>query len=206
MIFPQKKLAKLHEVTPLGIFLDINPYPDKFDSVQPDLSQTILDALDLLQRAGKKRIGFIGGVGSIMGQHNYRQDPRAFAFENWAKRLNIFNEKDYFVGGSFTTSNGYELGKKVITNLGTDLPDAFIVASDALAIGVLQAFNEAGIRLPQDTAIISINNIEVSQYVSPPLTTYSIDQKNSVRPRSIYYVMPWNVLTAPRSMLSSIPN
>ncbi len=172
-----EKLAKLHEVTPLGIFLDINPYPDKFDSVQPDLSQTILDALDLLQRAGKKRIGFIGGVGSIMGQHNYRQDPRAFAFENWAKRLNIFNEKDYFVGGSFTTSNGYELGKKVITNLGTDLPDAFIVASDALAIGVLQAFNEAGIRLPQDTAIISINNIEVSQYVSPPLTTYSIDQK-----------------------------
>ncbi len=79
-----EKLAKLHEVTPLGIFLDINPYPDKFDSVQPDLSQTILDALDLLQRAGKKRIGFIGGVGSIMGQHNYRQDPRAFAFENWA--------------------------------------------------------------------------------------------------------------------------
>ena len=71
-----EKLAKLHEVTPLGIFLDINPYPDKFDSVQPDLSQTILDALDLLQRAGKKRIGFIGGVGSIMGQHNYRQDPR----------------------------------------------------------------------------------------------------------------------------------
>lgn len=172
-----EKLAKLHEVTPIGIFLDINPYPDKFDSVQPDLSQTILDALDLLQRAGKKRIGFIGGVGSIMGQHNYRQDPRAFAFENWAKRLNIFDERDYFVGGSFTTSNGYELGKKIIATLGPDLPDAFIVASDALAIGVLQAFNEAGIRLPHDTAIISINNIEVSQYVSPPLTTYSIDQK-----------------------------
>lgn len=91
--------------------------------------------------------------------------------------MNIFDEKDYFVGGSFTTSNGYELGKKIITNLGSDLPDAFIVASDALAIGVLQAFNEAGIRLPHDTAIISINNIEVSQYVSPPLTTYSIDQK-----------------------------
>ena len=67
--------------------------------------------------------------------------------------------------------------------MGTDLPDAFIVASDALAIGVLQAFNEAGIRLPQDTAIISINNIEVSQYVSPPLTTYSIDQKRTLSDR-----------------------
>ena len=28
-----EKLAKLHEVTPIGIYLDINPYPDKFDSV-----------------------------------------------------------------------------------------------------------------------------------------------------------------------------
>ena len=109
-----EKLAKLHEVTPLGIFLDINPYPDKFDSVQPDLSQTILDALDLLQRAGKNGSALSGVSVRSWGQHNYRQDPRAFAFENWAKRLNIFNEKDYFVGGSFTTSNGYELGKKLL--------------------------------------------------------------------------------------------
>lgn len=173
--FAAPKLLELAKALPLGVFLDINPLPHKFDSVQPDLSQTILDALDQLLLAGNKTIGFIGGVGHIMGSHKYQQDPRSFAFENWAKRLGVFDERYYFVSGPFTTSNGYELGQQVLTQNKT-LPDAFIVASDALAIGVLQAFNEAGHVIPKDTALISINNIEISQYVSPPLTTYAIDQ------------------------------
>ena len=55
------------------------------------------------------------------------------------------------------------------------LPKGFLVGSDPLAVGVLQAFNENKITVPTDTAIISINDIDIARYVSPPLTTFHID-------------------------------
>jgi len=56
-VLSSDRLLKLHLVLPYGVFIDINPAPSLFDSVQPDLSQTILDALDMLVSSGKRRIG-----------------------------------------------------------------------------------------------------------------------------------------------------
>ena len=52
--FKRNMLKRLHAVLPHGVFIDINPAPSLFDSVQPDLEQTILDALDELMDAGNK--------------------------------------------------------------------------------------------------------------------------------------------------------
>ena len=56
------------------------------------------------------------------------------------------------------------------------MPDAFIVAADTIAVGVLQAFTAAGVLVPRDTSVISINNQAIVQYTSPTLTSYDIDQ------------------------------
>ena len=55
------------------------------------------------------------------------------------------------------------------------MPQAFLVASDPLAVGVLQAFNENKLTVPEDVSMISINDIDIAKYVSPPLTTFRID-------------------------------
>ena len=57
---------------------------------------------------------------------------------------------------------------------------AFLIASDTLAVGVLQAFNEENINVPKDTAILSINNSNVVKYVSPPLSSYNINQQEMI--------------------------
>lgn len=44
------------------------------------------------------------------------------------------------------------------------MPDAFIVAADSIAVGVLQAFTAAGVLVPRDTSVISINNQAIAQY------------------------------------------
>ena len=64
--------------------------------------------------------------------------------------------------------------KKAIENLKDKLPTAFFVASDPIAIS-LQALNEYNIPVPSRVSVISINNIDVSKYVSPPLSTFNID-------------------------------
>lgn len=51
-VFPEADLRALHMVLPHGVCIDTNPAPRLFDSVCPDLSQTMLDALDAMIAAG----------------------------------------------------------------------------------------------------------------------------------------------------------
>lgn len=90
------------------------------------------------------------------------------------------DDSPMFVEGPFSVDNGYKLGKKVLQECKDDLPDAFLIASDTLAIGVLQAFNEKNVNVPKDTAILSINNSNVAQFVSPPLSSYNINQQEMI--------------------------
>mgnify|MGYP000009693935 FL=1 len=77
-VFSEADLRALHAALPHGVCIDTNPAPHLFDSVRPDLSQTMLDALDAMIAAGRRRIAFLGGVGSIMGTHDYPEDIRTF--------------------------------------------------------------------------------------------------------------------------------
>jgi DNA-binding LacI/PurR family transcriptional regulator len=53
-------------------------------------------------------------------------------------------------------------------------PTAIVAISDKTAIGAMEAIREAGLRIPQDFAIASIDNIAESAYCRPPLTTVNI--------------------------------
>ncbi|MGX2970345.1 substrate-binding domain-containing protein [Ursidibacter sp. B-7004-1] len=50
-------------------------------------------------------------------------------------------------------------------------PRAIFAMSDSIAIGVYQALWQAGLQIPQDIAVIGYDNIELAQYLSPPLST-----------------------------------
>ena len=80
-----------------------------------------------------------------------------------------------FIGSTFSVKEGYRLAVKAIEELGEKMPTAFCVASDAMAVGALQAFNEKGWKIPERIAFFSIDNVNIAQYVSPPLTTFHID-------------------------------
>ena len=168
-------LTRLHELLPNGVFVDINPAPNLFDSVRPDLSQTILDALDALTAAGMRRIGFIGGVGESMGTHRRPEDPRLLAFREWSARLGVDCDGLVYADGPFTVDTGRDLAARMLADHADDLPDAVIVAADPIAVGVLQACAAAGVRVPHDMALVSINDQTIARYTSPPLTTFAID-------------------------------
>jgi DNA-binding LacI/PurR family transcriptional regulator len=53
-------------------------------------------------------------------------------------------------------------------------PTAIVAISDKTAIGAMEAIREAGLHIPQDIAIASIDNIAESAYCRPPLTTVNI--------------------------------
>ena len=49
--------------------------------------------------------------------------------------------------------------------------DAIFAWDDRLAIGVMKALLEAGVKIPDDIAVVGYDDIEISAYLHPPLTT-----------------------------------
>lgn len=56
-------------------------------------------------------------------------------------------------------------------------PSAVFVASDVVAFGATAAIREAGLRIPQDIALVAFDNVPLSKYVQPALTTVNLPAK-----------------------------
>ena len=50
-------------------------------------------------------------------------------------------------------------------------PEAVFTSNDAMAVGVYQALYQHGLTIPADMAVIGYDDIELAQYMTPPLTT-----------------------------------
>ncbi|WP_033826978.1 LacI family DNA-binding transcriptional regulator [Bacillus andreraoultii] len=175
--FSSRELNYLKELTPYGVFIDSSPEPGYYDSVRPDLNYITESALDYFIHHGHTEIGFIGGTYHNPDSDQEELDIREKRFRSYLQEKNLLNEDYIFVHRGFQVENGYNLMKKAINKLGENLPTAFFIAADPIAVGSLQALNESGISIPKRVSIISINNISIAKYVSPPLTTFHIDIK-----------------------------
>jgi DNA-binding LacI/PurR family transcriptional regulator len=70
--------------------------------------------------------------------------------------------------GDWTPKSGYEAAKEL---LGGQKFTAIFVANDAMAIGALRALSEAGVRVPEDVSLVSVDDSAESEYVQPALTS-----------------------------------
>jgi LacI family transcriptional regulator len=68
-------------------------------------------------------------------------------------------------------ANGGRLAAEKL--LAGELPDAVFCANDLLALGVLRAFLQAGVRVPEDVALIGYDDIEFSSAAAVPLSSIS---------------------------------
>jgi LacI family transcriptional regulator len=71
--------------------------------------------------------------------------------------------------GEFNSESGYERMSGLLEN-GVSFSAAF-VASDTLAYGAKAAIREHGLRIPQDIALVGMDDLPLSRYTDPPLTT-----------------------------------
>ncbi len=172
------ELLKLHLVLPYGVFIDINPAPSLFDSVQPDLSQTIFG-----------RIGYVGVLRQTTHRlyrrywlhdgfvHEYPEDGRLTAFPVVDRAFGAGCGRPDLRARRVHRGHRAHSGEEAVNDHRDDMPDAFIVAADTIASPAsLQAFTAAGVLVPRDTSVISINNQRHRPYTSPTLTSYDIDQ------------------------------
>ncbi|MFF2910411.1 LacI family DNA-binding transcriptional regulator [Paenibacillus sp. NPDC057934] len=158
------------------VFVDYSPDENRFDSVVVDFDKVTRTALDHLTGLGYTRIGlissrdFINRFGSNSGTDSV--DQRQSSFEAYMKQKNLYLPEHVHIGKDFSMSTGYQLMQEVIEK--QNLPEAFLIGSDPMAIAAGRALKEAGLKVPKDIALVGIDDIEMASYANPPLTTVKI--------------------------------
>ncbi len=138
-----------------------------FDSMMNN-EEIVYQLISEIIKKGYKKIGFVSGL-----QTSYDNLHR---FKGFVKALTENQlETTYYYKGDFTKESGYRVGKQLILSK-EELPDFLFCANDEMAIGVMDAFHELNIRVPEDIALAGFDNIELSVYCSPKLTTIAVDR------------------------------
>lgn len=75
--------------------------------------------------------------------------------------------------GDFTESSGYAAATRLLAL--EPRPTAVFASNDYMAIGLLSALRDAGVDVPRGMAVAGFDDIAISQYLSPPLTTVRVD-------------------------------
>jgi LacI family transcriptional regulator len=73
--------------------------------------------------------------------------------------------------GSFNVETGLVAGERILAEARGELPDAVVAANDQMAIGVLRALTRAGVRVPDEVAVVGFDDIQAANLYEPQLTT-----------------------------------
>ena len=140
----------------------------QIDAVIIDYEQAAFDAVTyLINEIGRSRILHISHPkGHIIG--NMRSEGYCRALST-AKLPRL---DSYVIPGNYTTYSGY-LAMRQFLDSGNPV-DAVYCANDQMAVGVIKACEETGIRIPEDIAIIGTDDVFAASIVSPTLSSISI--------------------------------
>jgi LacI family transcriptional regulator len=94
---------------------------------------------------------------------------RYTGYRNALSSTGIKIEDAFLQEGNYTPASGHTAMERLL-KLPTR-PTAVFVSSDVVAVGAMQAIKEAGLRIPEDISIVGFDDIPLSDYFDPPLTT-----------------------------------
>lgn len=171
--FSLEQVTELTQLTDKITFVDSSPDDERFDSIVIDFEKATQKALDHFLTSGHKKIGYIGGRETYRDHKTSIEDPREKTFKAYMAAKKLLDESSLYIG-SFTVDDGYSLMTQAIHDYGEKLPTAFFTGNDLLAMGALRALHEAGVAVPDRVSIIGVNDISVSKYVYPPLSTIKV--------------------------------
>lgn len=118
----------------------------------------------LIAEHGCKTLNYIGG-----SSENQENQKRFLAYKNSLLKHEIPFDPQRVTGKSYEIETGMqafsEFQQKDL------LPDAFVCASDNIAVGVCLAAREAGFSVPEDFVVTGFDNEDKASYCSPRITT-----------------------------------
>ncbi|AQY52379.1 LacI family transcriptional regulator [Listeria weihenstephanensis FSL R9-0317] len=146
------------------VLIDIPIENDSTGFVTSDQEESVKTAIKYLSRLGHKKIAFMNGH-----KHAYVSEIRFKAYQEALSEIGITYDEKLICYGDFEEEKAYQTALNFL--LATQDVSAIFCASDIMALGVLQAARELQISVPEELSIIGFDNILLTRYVSPSLST-----------------------------------
>lgn len=137
------------------------------DCVFCDYRQATQEVLSHLLGLGHRRIGMVYGV-----EVPELGEDRLSPYQNILTAKGLF-DPHLIVQCGPTIEDGHQAALNLLSR--ADRPTALLAINDLLAIGVLRAAGDLGLRVPTDVSLVGYDDIPMSKYLVPRLTTVSKD-------------------------------
>lgn len=148
------------------VFINSDPKDYEYDSIVMDFNKGIHEMLEYL--TDRKKYLSVGYIGGLYEEGQVKIGYRRLEGIRTAFTQRGFYEEKYFFIGDISKESGYTLAKQAIES--GHLPEAVLLGSEEVAEGALEAFQDAGLRVPKDVAVVIYKDIETLESKWPSYT------------------------------------
>jgi len=126
-------------------------------------------AVDYLVSLNHRKIGILNGdFKRLAGPAKYE------GFLRGMQKHGLQVRKEWVIPGDFNGESGYQAAQQLLRS-STDLPTAVFAVNDSVAFGAIRAFQEHGLRVPEDISVLGFDDHLLSSYHKPAVTTFRVD-------------------------------
>ncbi len=200
---PKEAYETVKSIVPVVVGIDVSD--PSIPVVMYDRVGAAASAVQHLIDGGHRRIAFIGGAG-LTG--DMEREKRYRGYSSAMQEAGLAVDPRWVANTEWDVNLSYERMAEMLRLPPEARPTAVFAASDMMAISAMRAATESGLRIPEDVAIVGLDNIEISQYTSPPLSTVHIpktemgemaakvlvDQMNGDHPLPFKLLMPHRLI------------
>ncbi|KIL42033.1 LacI family transcriptional regulator [Gordoniibacillus kamchatkensis] len=159
---------RLKQAIPFIVGIDISDHT--VPVIAYDRIGAAASAVRHLLSQGHSRIGFIGGAG-LSGDLD--REKRYRGYKHALQEAGIALNPDWVLNADWDVNASYARMLELLER-DAPLPTAMFASSDMMAISAMRAVTEKNMRIPEDMAFIGLDNIEIAQYTTPPLSSVHI--------------------------------
>jgi LacI family transcriptional regulator len=145
---------------------------------------------------GHKKIAYVGGLaGYSMGLGRNR------GFQNTMKEAGLEVQNTLLLDGNFSLEESERLVQTIVDQKAT----AILCASDSMAFGILRGLRNLGISVPSDMALVGMDDLEMSSWIEPSLTTVRTHIQEVAGAAAKYLIQKIQALPTQKLQFKEIP-
>ncbi len=152
------------------IYAGLNPIGG-MDEVLCDARDGMAEAVRYLHGLGHERIAFVGPTAKQSDVYN---EFRYLGYQEGMAICGLGMDDTLVEDVYLTIQDGYEGARALFSRT---RPTAVLAANDNAALGVLSYLKDADVRVPDEVSVVGFDNIEVSSFFKPSLSTYDVPKK-----------------------------
>ncbi|OLB45440.1 MAG: LacI family transcriptional regulator [Ktedonobacter sp. 13_1_20CM_4_53_11] len=165
--------ALIHAAIPT-VFIDRKGQGGHATYVKSDNMDGARRATEHLLSLGHRHIAFLTGqTVDLAGMERLLGCQQALAYAGVAPDPGLVRQSGWNIDDAYEAARALLAERRDFT--------AIVAGSDLMAMGILRALTEHGLRVPDDVSLVGFDDVEFSQYTNPPLTTVRQDRVEMVR-------------------------